>query len=54
MSSLTYREVQPETADVAAALADGVGARVGREGRDAGLGQVGAVLTCHYSTSQGD
>ena len=51
----THIKVQSNPADIALALADGVGARV-RIGWliGGGLGDVGAVLTGHAATAEGN
>ena len=53
-SLLSYRKVQSDPADISITLADRVDARIGRDGGHTALGQVGAVLTGHGTTGQGN
>ena len=47
-----YREVEPDSADVAAAPADGVSAGVGGQGVETVLSHIGTVLTAHSTTAK--
>ena len=49
-----YRKIQPDSADIGAALADGVGAGVVGHGREGALRDVRAILLAHATAGQSD